>query len=65
MSSDFKLKPGAADPITTTFTPTRAERLAQPCAHGLEVWRIDGERWHVTTLQNGHPVLMPCKPRPT
>lgn len=60
MSGDIGIRLEASRAITTTFTPATASRLEGPCSHGRAAWRIDGQLWHVRTVERDQEFLVPC-----
>ena len=60
MSCDIVIRLEDSRAITTTFTPATASRLESPCSHGRAAWRIDGQLWHVRTVERDQEFLVPC-----
>ncbi|HVS11936.1 MAG TPA: hypothetical protein VMS76_18870 [Planctomycetota bacterium] len=60
MSGDIGIRLEASRSIETTFTPATASRLEGPCSHGRAAWRIDGQLWHVRTVERDQEFLVPC-----
>lgn len=58
--SEPGLHPDIDAPSTTRVRPIEAALLAQPCAHDLPLWQIDGELWHERAIERDHPVLVTC-----
>jgi hypothetical protein len=60
VSGDIGIRLEASRSINTSFTPATASRLDGPCLHGRAAWRIDGQLWHVRTVERDQEFLVPC-----
>jgi hypothetical protein len=60
VSSDIGIRLEASRSIKTTFTPATVSRLEGQCSHGRAAWRIDGQLWHVSTVERDQEFLVPC-----
>jgi hypothetical protein len=61
---DVGLRPEADRPVETRVRLVRARLSPNLCSHGLPLWAIDDEHWHVVAREREQPILMACEVRP-
>ncbi len=61
---DVTIRPGVGDEPESKVTTSTARRAPEKCAHGLELYVVDGERWHRDERSDLEHVdlYLPCPP---